>query len=609
MLKIILLYIVSIVLFIGYYFLLHVEISTCTVGDNSIELPYSISHPKQQDFVYACELSTLIAKERIIGISVDDQMREVIFNGKSIDLKYFKDKYSQKELNDYRTGYPFKLALKKGVNHLEVKGHNKGGPAGFDVKVGMNLVEYLLLFLFVITPFMFATFKLFFLTLEKIKFKRPSNKWLYYMPFIIIAVGMMLRMNVLLNVNNYTYQHDVGGHIDMVKYYAEHDFDFPQADKALQAPQQVLYYLVSAQVYKISKALEYKDNEAIYAVRSISLLYAFGVMFMGYLFIQLFTRDRLYISIFTAFLSLTPYFVFMGAQISNDTFNGFLGMLVLYFIFKYFKRPTTKRFIILLLIIPLAIFTKISSLLFALTFLVVLFLHYLYYTKDDRKFFHKKEIQNRIFILSYITIFVFTLALLKAYIPADAEFRFVNSGLYPKQLIPSLDLGYFFSFHWFDLIEQGQSYVYGSDMIKHSFLTYQYGTLFIGEYDYARYYDKGTYFKFITQGIFLFGIIYIIGLFAFLLRFKHLTPLKKLLLFPALINMLLIIKFLSSYWVICNTDFRYYSPVVGAIGVIFVLGIKEILEKFPRLKKPFIAVAILFYILQISWSIYIIDVT
>ena len=609
MLKIILLYLVSIVSFIGYYFLLHVDISTCKVGDSSIELPYNISNGKKQSYLYECQLSTSIAKERIVGIRVDDVIKEVKINGKTLDLNYNKNKYSHKELNDYRFGYQFTLPLKRGVNHLEVEGYNRGGPASFDVNMGMSLVEYLLLFLFVITPFMFATFKLFFLTLEKVKFKRPSTKWLYYMPFIIIAVGMMLRMNVLLNVNNYTYQHDVGGHIDMVKYYAEHDFDFPQADKYLQAPQQVLYYFISAQVYKISKALEYKDSEAIYAVRSISLLYAFGVMFMGYLFIQLFTRDRFYISIFTAFLSLTPYFVFMGAQINNDTFNGFLGMLSLYFIFKYFKRPTTKRFLILLLIIPLAIFTKISSLLFALTFLVVLFLHYAYYAKDERRFFHKKEIQNRIFILSYITIFVFTLALLKAYVPAVAEFRFVNSDLYSNQLIPFLDLGYFFSFHWFDLIEQGQSYVFGHNAVRHSFLTYQYGTLFIGEYDYAKYYDKGTYFKFITQGIYLFGIIYIIGLFAFLLRFKHLTPLKKLLLFPVVINMLLIIKFLSSYWVICNSDFRYYSPVIGAIGVIFVLGIKEVLEKFPPLKKPFIGVAILFYILQISWSMYIIDVT
>jgi len=607
--KIALLYTLSLLFFSAFYTLLHVEISTCKVDNTPIQLPFIHAYQGKKLYNYECTLTANITKNRLIGIQVDDSIEAIFVNDKNIDLSYHKEKYSQEKLNNYKVGYRFNLPLLKGENTLHVQGYNKGGGYSFNVQPSLGVIEYMMLFFLVIIPFIYASIRLFFTLLEKDILTIPSKKWLYYLPFAIIVVGMLLRINLLVNTNNSLYQHDLDGHREMVIYYANNGVDVPQADKTLQAPQQVLYYLIAAPIYNISKALNFKEHEAFFTIRSLSVGYALGVLVFGYLLIQLFTRKRLYISLFMAFLSFTPYFVFMGAQINNDALNALLGMMALYFILSYYKHPTLNKFSALMLIIPLAILTKISSLLFALTLLVVLFLHYFYYASKTSSLFSKSLIEKRVLILSILTMFVFSLALLKSYIPILGEFRFVNSYLFSNQVIPALDLGYFFSFHYFDLISEGQAYVFGENSIRFSFLTFQYGSMLTGEYGYDKFFASGSFFKLMTQGIYIFGIIYVIGFIAYILSFNKQTPLAKLLLFPVIINMLLIIKFLSDYWNVCNSDFRYYSPVIGAIGLIFVLGIKAILERHKGLEKSFIVVATLFYTLQITWSLYIVHVS
>jgi hypothetical protein len=432
-------------------------------------------------------------------------------------------------------------------------------------------------------------------------------KW-SYLPFLIIAVGVILRVYLLMNVDNSAYQHDFKGHKNAILYYADNGVDMPQADKSLQFPQQPLYYIISAQIYNLSEALGYTEHDATYIVRSFSVFYALLWMLMGYLLVRLFTKENLYVSIFMAFLAFTPSFVFLGARVNNDTLNALFGIAALYWVLSYFKHPTPKSFLYTMIVIVLAVLTKISSLLFALMFLTVLFIHYFYYTKKSDSHFEINTIKKRVFVLSVAILFIFGLSIVKVYIPTLGEFRFVNSYLYANQVIPSLDLFYFFTFNWFDLISEAQSYVFGADDVRFSLFTYQYGTLFTGEYSYSKFYKSGTFFKLNTQLIYLFGIIYVVGFTVYIYLFKKLRPLAKLLIFPVLINMFLIVKFLTSYWDICNSDFRYYSPVFGAIGLIFVLGLKEAVKTRDILKYVLIMIVIPFYILQIHWIVYLVNV-
>lgn len=609
MLRVLLFYTFSLVSLLLYYTFMHIDIRSCTVDNSAIELPYLKKSGVKKSYIYRCTLDTRITKDRLISIVADDTIEQIKLNGNLIDLTHHKTKYSQQELSDYIAGYQFVLPLVAHENSIEVHSFNKGGPYSFNVEVGMLGGEYLLLFILFVVPFMYASYRLFFILLSRFKSLVLNKKWLYALPFIIIFIGVMLRVNLLVNTNNDMYQHDGLGHKEMIEFYAKNGLDFPQPDKALQAPQQPLYYIISSTIYSTSISLGFTQDDAFYAIRSVSVLYAFGTMVVGYFLVLLFTRKRAYVSMFVAFLSLTPSFVFLGARINNDSLNALIGIMILYFTLSYFKHPSQKKFIYLLMLIPIAILTKISSLLFALMLLFVLFLHYFYYAKKTDRLFNKSVIEQRAFMLSLSVIFVFMLALLKAYIPSLNEFVFVNSGLYSRQILPALDLTYFFSFNWFDLIKEAQSYVFGKDSIRHSFLTYQYGTMLTSEYTYSQYYTSGSFFKLVTQGIYLFGIIYVIALMAYLVRFKKLTPLKKLLIFPVVINLLLVIKFLSSYWSICNSDFRYYTPIFGAIGLIFVLGTKEILEFAPKLQKPFTIALVLFFTLQIIWSLYIVKVT
>ena len=607
--KIAFFYLFSLLFSALFYGISHVDISDCRFDSNEVELPFVRDFKGNREYDIVCSLDSVISQRVLFGIVVDDTIRKIRLNGTEIDLTYNKEKYSQNSLDDWKTGYEFMLPLKSGSNTLQVTGYNKGGSFSVNIAQSIDYVTFILFFVFGLIPFFYASFLLFFYLIERSKLKLFSRSKWHYLPFLIIAIGVILRVYLLINVDNSTYQHDFKGHKNAILYYADNGIDMPQANKNLQFPQQPLYYLISAQIYNISEALGYSENDSIYIIRSFSVFYALLWMLAGYLLVRLFTKDNLYVSMFIAFLALTPSFVFLGARVNNDSLNALFGMAALYLILSYFKHPTARSFFGASTIIVLAVLTKISSLLFALLFLMVLFLHYFSYSKESSFYFKTDVIKKRIFGLSLAILFVFGLSLVKVYIPVSGEFKFVNSYLYANQVIPSLDIFYFFTFNWLELIREAQSYVFGADDVRFSLFTYQYGTLFTGEYYYGKFYKPGTFFKLSTQLIYLFGIIYVIGLAAYIYFFKKLRPIVKLLIVPVLINAVLIVKFLISYWDVCNSDFRYYSPVFGAIGLIFVLGLKEVVGVKNKLKYPLVAIAVPFYISQIYWIVYLANAT
>jgi len=71
----------------------------------------------------------------------------------------------------------------------------------------------------------------------------------------------------------------------------------------------------------------------------------------------------------------------------------------------------------------------------------------------------------------------------------------------------------------------------------------------------------------------------------------------------------LIIKFLSDYWVVCNSDFRYFTPTIAAIGLVFVIGINALTNKFEWLKKPIVILLFLLALSEIYWIVHLIEKT
>jgi hypothetical protein len=175
----------------------------------------------------------------------------------------------------------------------------------------------------------------------------------------------------------------------------------------------------------------------------------------------------------------------------------------------------------------------------------------------------------------------------------------VNSGRYPGQTIQSLDLNYFLSIHFKELLETGQSYVFGKDSIRHSFMTYQYGTMFFGEFDYAFFTNKTSWLKVSMQGVLLFGTVFILGFITYILKLYKASTLQRLLFIALLINFILILKFMLDYPSICNTDFRYFVSSFLIFAYMFAQG----LHYLTWLRKP---INILLFLLVLSELIFFI---
>ena len=599
----------ALIFIVVFTFFNHVTIDECALTSQgsdkeSIVLPFSKKSQGHKDYTYECKIHSLIAQSVKLGVAVDDQLDTLFLNNKEVSLEGLRKQYKQKKLDDWKRGYPIDVLLNEGVNTIIVTGSDKGGKFGIKMAQSLDFIEYILLFAFGILPLVFGLYFLLFDIIFEKDYKKIVHKFSWsHLPYFIIILGIVLRIYLLVSVPNTMYQHDFDGHVNAIKYYATYPFEIPQADKSLQFPQQPLYYMSSAVIFSISSALGFNEHDAVYAVRTLSVFYAALWLFIALALARMVLVNNFSINIFMAFMAFTPSFVFLGAVINNDALNAVLGIWALYEISAYVLHRYPKHFWRASLAILLAALTKISSLLFAIYFVVMLLV--MYYQHQEQK----ETLKRQIVWFGLGVLFVFGFALLKSYLPANQEFLFVNSTLYSGQVLPVFDLNYFASFHWFELIREGQAYVFGDNAIRYSLPTYFYGTMLSGEFKLTDYFKAGEYFKISSQLLYFLGVIYVVGFLSYFYFFKKMTTVQKWLILPVAINTILIIKFLSDYWVVCNSDFRYFTPVLAAIGLIFVLGLDALRNRYNWMRKPIIFFAVLLAVNEVYWMLQLIEKT
>jgi hypothetical protein len=134
------------------------------------------------------------------------------------------------------------------------------------------------------------------------------------------------------------------------------------------------------------------------------------------------------------------------------------------------------------------------------------------------------------------------------------------------------------------LLQAGSSYVFGEDSIRYSFLTYQYGTMFFGEFDYSYFLQRSQPLQFVMQAVLFLGLLYLLGFLIFIWNLNKVSRLQLLLFTTFLLNFLLILKFIFTYPAICNTDFRYFVTSFPLIAWFMAHGL-FLLKKGEVVKK------------------------
>jgi hypothetical protein len=527
---------------------------------------------------------------KIIEVSIENGTPNIVIESKIPQnaIFYMETEYKRSSLicNDtpikiditkkhdyfYRGEEQITLHLNRGENICKGKYIN-----GFKRKI--SIVDLIILTILLGTPLLTLTFYLLIYLLNMVKGIKPPNiesittpKWI----FLIILLGVGVRVAYFNRYGVMLFQHDWQGHIDLIKYVASNHAMPNILNKGWEYPQQPLYYLITGTIYNLLEGLNFSHKEIIHHLGYFSLLCSAIFLYYGYKIFELLTQSRWVVTMGTLFLALTPSLVYMSARINNDVLVMGLGAMALYYTLKGYQNSFERYFYTALTTVTLLFLTKLSTA--PMEILLFLLLSLSYIQTREKKF---------LFIFSVVGLVVLSWTLWRLYTPLTGSLYMVNSAEFPKQTIENLNGDYLLSLHLFELIQQGYSHVFGVDAIRYSLPTYQYGTMLFGEFNYKYFIDRDKLLLPIMQFILIFGTLYIVGLFSYILHIFKESRINQIIFGIFLLNLIVILKFIFEYPSVCNSDFRYFVGSFIIVGLIFSQGLEYISKYNPHLKCIF----------------------
>lgn len=470
----------------------------------------------------------------------------------------------------------------KGDNYCEILTQEGKRLAPFIVKRKFTYINYFILFSLLGIVFITNIFGIFVWLIDKIKnkytfenlqeMKEFKDKKISMVLMSIVLLGAILRVVYYYNFGVTHFQHDWAGHVEFIKYISN-TWTLPLGEKGLQFPQQPLYYIITGGLYSLLTEFKIGSSQSLYYIGYFSLFCSFMFLYYGAKFFTLISNSKWVQVVAMSFIVFTPSLVYMSARINNDVLVMALSAFTLYHIVSAYQTSFEKSFTPALVGVSLLFMTKLSAV--PMEILLFLLLLYSYVSMKDKNI--RKKIKQKLYIFSLVGIFFLGLTLLKDYLPIENSFHMVNSsGNFPGQMIKPMDIDYFSTYNLPTLLRVGYSHVFGDDTIRYSFLTYQYGTMFFGEFKYISYFNNSNILKIIMQIILLVGTIFIMGFITYAIKLRRMSFLYKILYVTVILNLLLILRFVILYPVVCNTDFRYSVVSYILFAFIFAKGLEFI---------------------------------
>ncbi len=546
----------------------------------SISAPYTQADSRQDTTILNFTLQARLSMSAALNIVSGQQTPDaLLLNGQPLQPSYPYPK-TRTSHRDAQLGDVYSLKLQRGNNLLSLRFAGQPAPR---VQLGQQYStrDFLIGFL-TLLPMLWLLCVLATLGFDRLlsHFRRPQNNLIphlnrHALPLLILLSGISLRLWYALDMGYIQFQHDYHGHIEYIKFIA-HEFFIPLPHKAWEFPQQPLYYLVNGLLYAVLEQLQFTEALILRVISfTTALLSCVGLVY-SYRLLKLLT-DRILIRALTlAFLCFIPSLIYLSSRINNDPWAFGLASIALFYLISSYHARWQKHFIAALLFTSLAFMTKVSTLTLEVLFFSLLLVSYA-----------QAPAQTRSALIKFCLVGALLLAytLFRAYYPAAGTLHLVNSGIWPGQDLRPLTLSYFFSFNITELLNQAQSSILASDnhAITRSLPTYQYGTLFFGEFDYRYWRDRSDGLLLNMQLILALGLIVPLAWIAYGFRQKSL--LDWLLIGITLIAVALVLRFVTHYPSVSNTDFRYYAPVFFCFAYFFACGVDTLTARRAGLRR------------------------
>lgn len=196
---------------------------------------------------------------------------------------------------------------------------------------------------------------------------------------IITAWGVLLRVLYTLATPWTVRAHDAGGHLEYVRYVAEH-WSIPAAHQGFETYHPPLYYVLSAFLWKAGENIGLSVGRNIFLLQGFSLLLSIALLLIavacGRALWPLGKKGacRSYI-IFTALIATLPGLIFLSSRINNDILAQFSFFLFALLLLRWWRSPTWKKWLFLAILISASMLTKANGVLLVPIALLSLLFH------------------------------------------------------------------------------------------------------------------------------------------------------------------------------------------------------------------------------------------
>jgi len=282
----------------------------------------------------------------------DDCIHEIRVNGHHIQ-------YEDLPVCDYVHGTSISLAphLHAGTNQINILMLNKGGPGSLDIRPQLRdpqLFTVLLLYLGTLT-----------LCLGGIWMACRKTPWCWWTIFLG-TIGTLLRLLYVLNTSHTERAHDVGGHLEYIRYIASH-LALPPLKEGWETFHPPLYYMASAVWYRLGMMLGRAESLLLRDLQWGSLLASIAVALIGiWIGWLLFPehKQRSSAVIFGSVVAVFPGLIYFAARINNDVFVHIWLFLAMALTLFWWKNSKIRWWYLAILVTGLGMLSKGNALLF-----------------------------------------------------------------------------------------------------------------------------------------------------------------------------------------------------------------------------------------------------
>ena len=548
---------------------------------------------------FKIEIFSLYGKDVDLNIVASPRITRTELNNEEIKpgFDYPKTRVSH---NDKTLGDLYLAELKQGHNNITVTLGGKPHNDSFAIGQRLSFIDYLIFMIFLVLPLTWFGFRIFVHVFDYFL----THTWKPIdLTTCILIVAIGLRILYAWDMGSTQFQHDYHGHIEYLEFIAHEKF-VPLPHKAWEFPQQPFYYIANGSLWHILEAFGVTKESILKTISLMGALLSCISLYFAYRLLPLLTSSRYIQNITLAFLCFTPSLIYMSTRINNDAWAASFAIIALYYVIASYQSFFRVKFIPAVIFCGIAFLTKISLLILQLLFIALLVTSYC----ENFRSSHIQTIRNRALTFAAMGAAILSYTLYRAYYPVTQGFFLVNSGIWGGQDLRPIELKYFFSFNFFDLLKDAQGNITGKDnhAITRSFPTYQYITMLFGELKYQYWRDRNTFLLFNMQFLTALSLIVPLGWLAYISAKKNI--LEKYFLAAIGISFLLVLKFTFEFPSVSNTDFRYHLSVFFMLAFIFAKGLDSLRTRFPAVDKPIKLWVSVFFVLKLYFMFSLIQI-